>query len=186
MEVYSIGLLEDSVKVEVHFMKDFISTGWAHYVTFGKSYAGGWATREALYSVDDAYDRESENFNVSYLTHEGQHFADYKSFPALQQTDLEYRAKLIELIKSNETTHQLIEKFLNHTSKIKGNAHAFANHCVIRDLSKLLFKEEFVSEKETWLKIDPNLIREKSLFLFQQHTEKLEELGSEQVTELIH
>lgn len=108
---YSIELVNKTVTVKVHLMDDFISTGWSHYTTFGRKFASGWANREALFCVASAYDLESENYKISYLTHEGQHFSDYNHFPQLQQRDLEYRAKLIELIKSNKTTLELIRKF---------------------------------------------------------------------------
>ena len=52
-----------------------------------------------------------EKFRVSLLGHEGQHFSDYKSFPRLLQTDLEYRAKLAELSKAKETIYKLLRNF---------------------------------------------------------------------------
>ena len=182
---YKVHLLEDTVNVEIHFMKDFISLGWGHYATLGRSYAGGWATRQALFAVDQAYDRSTENFRVSYLAHEGQHFADYIAFPALQQTDLEYRAKLLELYKSETTTQQLIHKFIRNAQNQKGNAHSFANYCVIRDLSKLIFKEDYVTNVGRWKDVSTELIRKNSRLLLNEHTAELKALGSSTVTELI-
>ncbi len=182
---YKVSLLEDTVDVEIHFMKDFISLGWGHYATLGRSYAGGWATRQALFAVDQAYNRSTENFKVSYLAHEGQHFADYIAFPALKQTDLEYRAKLLELYKSETTTQYLINKFIRNAQNQKGNAHSFANYCLVRDLSRLIFKEDFVKSNDKWKEVSSELIRKNSRFLLNKHTEELKALGSQTVTEFI-
>lgn len=182
---YPIALVDDSINVTVYFMKDFISNGWSHYTTFGRSYTGGWATKEALFCVAESYDLESENFHVSYLTHEGQHFSDYINFPKLKQRDLEYRAKLVELIKSKKTTHEIIDKFINHASEHSHNAHAFANYCVIRDLSKAIFKEKYVNQKTEWLNCHADTIKQNGLKLFEKHTKALNLLGKETVTQLI-
>ena len=182
---YPIILIEDSVRVEVHLMDEFISLGWSHYTTFGRSYAGGWATREALYCVASAYDLESESFLHSYLPHEGQHFADYQTFPRLKQRDLEYRAKLVELSKSQQNTYQLIEKFLHHAAEQSHDAHAFANYCVIRDLSQAIYRREYVAATETWQSCEADQIRQHSIALFLRHTEQLEAMGRDTVTCLI-
>jgi hypothetical protein len=182
---YPIELINDSVVVEIHFMKDFISQGWTHYATLGRNYASGWATNKALFAMEDAYDLNSEDFKVSYLTHEGQHFSDYKKFPNLEQTDLEYRAKLVELVKSDLTTINIIGKFIRNNSDSKNNAHAFANYMVIKNLSQTLFKSEFVTEKEKWISIDKNLIQETAKSLFNKNTNELENLGALTVKSLI-
>jgi len=182
---YPIKLIDDSVYVEVHFMQNFISRGWAHYATLGRSSAGGWTTRQALYAVDEVYDRNSEQFKVSYLAHEGQHFADHISFPKLKQTDLEYRAKLLELVKSKETTRSLLNKFINNGANNKNNAHAFANYYLINRLSQQIFGVDYVSDMIKWRQIEPKLIKEKSVDLYSEHTRKLNEIGNDTVASLI-
>ena len=183
---YSIELIDESVDITVHLMDDFISTGWSHYTTFGRSYASGWANREALYCVVSAYDMESENYKVSYLTHEGQHFSDYRKYPRLKQKDLEYRAKLVELTKSSTTTIQIINKFITNASNQPNNAHAFANYCVIRDLSKLVFNKSYDTKKSDWASIDSELIQEKSKTLFYNNTKKLDSIGANIVAGFIN
>lgn len=182
---YKVNLILDTVEVTVHLMDQFISTGWSHYTTFGRSYASGWANREALFCVMDAYDLDSEQYEVSYLTHEGQHFSDYKRYPKLLQKDLEYRAKLVELTKSQNTTLNLIHKFIDNSSSESNNAHAFANYCVIRDLSKALWEKDFVAEKSEWASIDLKLIKQESKRLFLKHSGKLNAIGADKVTEYI-
>ena len=80
---YDIDLGDTRVNVKVVFMDDFLSHGWSSFATLGHARAGGWATREALFCKAEDYDVESESFKISYLRHEGRHFADYKQFPAL-------------------------------------------------------------------------------------------------------
>lgn len=185
-KIYEINLPETKVEVKVIFMEDFISTGWLDYMSFGEFYAGGWALKDALYCVKKSYDISSESFHVSYLTHEAQHFADYKSFPLLEQPDLEYRAKLTELCMAKETAYELISKFIRGADKkTKEYAHQFANYCIIRDLSKEIYNQEFITDTTEWKKISYKEINNASIKLIKQNTANLNILGAETVTALI-
>lgn len=184
-KIYDIKLPETDIKVKVVFMEDFISKGWFDYVTFGKTYAGGWATQDALYCLKEAYDISSETFKVSYLKHEAQHFADYISFPLLKQTDLEYRAKLTELSSAKEIIYDVISVFIRRSEKNKEFAHQFAQYCLIRELSKKIFNKEFVSDMDLWEKVSHQEINKASIELIKQHTLELKNVGAESVTEFI-
>ena len=127
----------------------------------------------------------SEKFEISYLTHEGQHFQDYINFPKLIQKDLEYRSKLVEIAKSDKTTHNIISKFISNSSPEGNNAHAFANYCVIRDLSKELFSGKPEIEIKIFEKINVDLIKNKAEVLFDKHTSQLNLVGSKTTTSLI-
>jgi hypothetical protein len=96
---FKVPLSTGSENVNVVLLDNFVDLGWLHYATFGRYYVGGWAKKDALYCVSQAYKRNfnSEAFRVSYLAHEAQHFSDYKKFPEITQADLEFRAKLAEL-----------------------------------------------------------------------------------------
>jgi len=131
---YDVALPEQEVGVTVVFLEDFVSLGWAAYATGDRSHTGGWATTTELYAVRQAYDLESESFRVSYLAHEGQHFADYARFPKLDQPELEYRAKLTELAMSSATTKALLERFAARTGTDRGVPHYFAHHHLVRSL----------------------------------------------------
>lgn len=184
-KIYDIKLPETDIKVKVVFMEDFISKGWFDYVTFGKTYAGGWATQDALFCLKEAYDISSETFKVSYLKHEAQHFADYISFPLLKQTDLEYRAKLTELSAAKEIIYDLISVFIRRSEKNKAFAHQFAQYCLIRDLSKKVFNVEFVSDMDMWKKVSHQEINIACIELIKQHTIELNNAGAESVTKFI-
>ena len=83
---------------KVMLLDDFSSLGWSDFATCERRSTGGWATSEALFAVRPRYATiDDEEFRVSFLGHETQHFADYERFPGLPQWELEYRAKLTEL-----------------------------------------------------------------------------------------
>lgn len=180
---YSIDLPEgQTIDVPVVFMKDFISNGWSHYTTFGYSYSGGWVAPNKLFCVEEAYgSKDEEAFLVSYVSHEAQHFSDIKRFPKLQQADLEYRAKLAELILSKETSYNIINKFILNSKKDISFAHAFANYMVISLLSKSILKSDFESSIKKWKQIHTNKINTEALKLLKAHTKKLNNLGADSV-----
>ena len=132
--VYDVALPEGRVNVKVVFLDDFVSTGWSGYATCGIASTGGWAKPDALYAVKSSYDLDSENFRVSYLAHEGQHFSDYQRFPMLEQPELEYRAKLTEIALSTTTTATLLAQFEAQAGPSRDSPHAFADGHVVRAL----------------------------------------------------
>ena len=184
-KIYEIAIPGQTVNVKVIFMEDFISNGWIDYATFGEKMAGGWAEKDALYCVKKLYNTSGEKFQVSYLTHEAQHFADYKSFPKLTGPDLEYRAKLTEFCAVKETVYELLSKYINMSHNDRKNAHPFASYCVIRDLSKEIFDQEFVTDIKEWEKISYQDINKASIKLLKQNTTDLNNVGPENVSEFI-
>jgi len=121
-------------------MDDFASLGWAGFATCDRHYSGGWTKPDRLYAVRSAYDLASENFRVSYLAHEAQHFSDNHRFPELErQEELEYRAKLVELALGTATIYDLLDNFAGNTSNDVSVPHSFANGQVVRDLSERLY-----------------------------------------------
>jgi hypothetical protein len=137
---YEVDLPEGPQGVTVVFMDGFVSLGWAGFATCDRHHSGGWTTTERLFAVKSAYDTTTENFRVSYLAHEAQHFADTRRFPALEQQDvLEYRAKLAELSRGEAGTYDLIATFAGNVSDDVGIPHSYANGRVIRDMAGRLF-----------------------------------------------
>jgi hypothetical protein len=128
--VYDVALPEGEVQVKVVLLDDFASPGWSGFATCGVAQTGGWAKPDALYAVRSSYDLASEEFHVSYLAHEGQHFADYARFPMLEQPELEYRAKLTEIALSTTTTGRLLANFASLGGESRESPHAFANRQV--------------------------------------------------------
>ncbi|HEX7606248.1 MAG TPA: hypothetical protein VF348_06035 [Usitatibacter sp.] len=124
--VYDVALPEGMVNVKVVFLDKFASLGWGGFATCGVAQTGGCAKPDALYAVRASYDLASEDFRVSYLAHEGQHFADYAKYPMLEQPELEYRAKLTEIALSITTTEKLLSNFASLGGDSREAPHAFA------------------------------------------------------------
>jgi hypothetical protein len=124
--VYDVTLPEGMVRVKVVFLDQFASLGWGGFATCGIAQTGGWAKPDALYAVLASYDLASEEFRVSYLAHEGQHFADYANYAMLEQPELEYRAKLTEIALSTTTTATLLSNFASLGGDSRDVPHAFA------------------------------------------------------------
>lgn len=183
--VYTERLPQTKTKTTIVFIENTLTMGWEEYATFGKAYPGGWATRELLYCVRKAYDTTSENFRISYVKHEAQHFADYMAYPLLTGADLEYRAKLTELVFARQTLYNLIGAFVNNASSEGRNPHAFANFAVIRDLSTVLFNKSFITDLEQWKSLQPWKINKASKKLLRRHSRALRKKGANTVKELI-
>lgn len=139
---YEVELTDSVQPVTVIFIGEFLVKGWSHFATFGRAYTGGWAASDALYCLREDYDLESEKFLISYLKHESRHFADYARFPALQQADLEYRAKLTELAYARSSLFDLLENFAANGAPNPNAPHSLASFAVVRDLSRRLLGAE--------------------------------------------
>ena len=130
------------------------------YLTFGRFGTGGWASPDGTINcIEKAYDFNSERFLVSLLKHEAQHTVDMKEFPGITATELEYRAKLVELHYATEPG--LLNKFISEASgERKEDSHSMASERIRVD----------------FLGIDGNdipLIQHKALELFLAHTEEM-------------
>lgn len=176
---YSFKVAGETIKAPVVFMEDFITLGWEQYATLGRLHPGGWATKESLFCVKSAYDLSSETFLISYLAHEGRHFNDYLLFPKLESPDLEYRAKLVELGMAQTTLYTLIEFFIINANQTSENDHSFANYCVIRDLSGILFKKEFESDISKWKALPKEKINKAALKALDTNTKLLKKEGKD-------
>lgn len=184
-EVYDISLPETDVKVPVVFMENFVSNGWAHYTTFGYAYSGGWVGAEKIYCVKDAYDIESENFLVSYVAHESQHFVDLANYPNLKQVDLEYRAKLCELSLAENSVYSLLGKFNGFKKDDVENAHAYANQLVISKLTNKFFREKGAVDSKNWEEVPSIDINKYARKLLKANSKELKKVGSEVETILL-
>jgi len=178
--IYNLNYDGKETPVKVYFMDDFITLGWSEYATLGRYYPAGWATKEALFCVKKSYDLKSENFRVSYIGHEGRHFADYKLFPNLKgvgSADLEYRGKLTELsLYSAEGLYKRIQFFINNGNYDSENGHSIAAFCVIRDLSRVLFHNEYEKDLEKWKAIPSKKINEAAAKILEENTKSLQKI----------
>ena len=173
----NVSLITNTVDVTVNFMENFTSLGWLEYASFGTAVPGGWATKQELFCMKKSYDLKSELFLVNYLKHEGQHFSDLNSYPELSVFDLEYRAKLSEFYNVNERFIETIKQRLNFSDYKSDSAHAFSNYCVMRDLSRVIFKENYVNDLTKWKSVTKAEVSAAARLIFDANTAALNKMG---------
>ena len=145
---FDVELPETTVQMNVYEMDGIITRGWYDYLTFGVIGAGGWVSDDGCYYFAEKYDTDSEDFKVSLLKHEGQHFYDLSVDKEMPSHELEYRAKLVEMIYLKQ--QDVFDSFLRNMSDDISNPHAYANKRIIAELSRRIFDEEYVEDKERW------------------------------------
>jgi hypothetical protein len=150
---YTVSLTDRTQKVRVTFMAGLYSVGWKQFATLGLVSTTGWVEGDRLYCVEWAYDRESENFEVSYLKHESRHLADFELFPELQSTDLEYRAKLTELVFASTSLMRLLDDFTNKSALNPDSPHTYANYRVTRDVYREISGAPFPESGNPWQQV---------------------------------
>ncbi|MGG0186428.1 hypothetical protein [Bacillus rhizoplanae] len=184
---YEVILPDKSKKVVVYFMSDFIMQSWLHFATFGGRAAGGWASKNALYCVKERYEKvlNKPDFLYSYLAHEAQHLADYEDFPCLLPVDLEYRAKLVELIYHPLNNKVLMKRFLSDADNNRENPHPYASYVICANLSKEIYSVDYVTDPERWREIDSKILSNVAQELFRKHTNLLTNQGKENVESVI-
>jgi hypothetical protein len=138
-----VALPEGQYRVRVVLLDGFKSFGWSYYATCGRRATGGWTTDEALYAVVPRYESlDTEEFKVTFLGHEAQHFADKSRFKDLKAWELEYRAKLTELALSSDTRAKVLGKFIEDQGDDPGSPHSYADREVLKALvARLGLKE---------------------------------------------
>lgn len=177
---YDVELTTTKQAVTVHFLEQFLVRGWSHYATFGAAGTGGWADRDALYCIAEAYDIESEAFLNSYLRHEARHFADYRLYPELAGADLEYRAKLTELAFSSDPM-ALLRKFEQHGNGSSNAPHPLANRHIVNNLVVAAAPACEGHTLDCLVNVERQDIRGIARQLLDNHSAKLEDMGAEAV-----
>lgn len=140
---YEVELPDCVQAYSVKLLDGFIMRSWIDYLSFGEIGPGGWADGDGYINcVKSAYDFESEGFRVSLLKHEAQHAKDLESDKDMSSEDLEYRAKLVELIYSKER-NLLREFFYEADTSDASNGHAMAAQRIMDDFKELTGKGSF-------------------------------------------
>jgi hypothetical protein len=169
---FNVEIPQQSMTVSVHMMSDFLLEGWMGFATFNNRTFGGWANEDGLYCNLKSYKSlDDDHFQVSYLKHEAQHLYDYKYFPGLKSEELEYRAKLVELIYSKN--HLILKKFLNDAKNDPDFPHPYASYNIIKNLSSIIFKKDYEPNINVWLEKDYKKISSTALELFDKNSIEL-------------
>jgi hypothetical protein len=128
--------------VRVNLLDDFVLRGWAYYVTCGQRSAGGWATDAGLFAVVPAYRSVTdETFNVRFVAHEGQHYADKRVFKDLESWELEYRGKLAEFALAEQSQGSTRQLICENRDTSKDSPHGYANTQVVNTLAAKLDRD---------------------------------------------
>ncbi|MCL6572737.1 MAG: hypothetical protein K6T88_13805 [Bacillus sp. (in: Bacteria)] len=180
---FTVELPHQTQEVEVSFLSDFILQSWFHFSTFGEKFAAGWAMPDGLFYVNEGpknkrVNHDSNEFQVSYLKHEAQHQSDFSRFPNLQSKDLEYRAKLVELIYEPKSL-RLLKKFFYEKKNDPLLPHSYSSFVIMKQLSESIFSEKEVLSLNQWLKVDSSSVRNYAWGLFDEHTRQLVVDGEE-------
>ncbi|MDE7218207.1 MAG: hypothetical protein K2O45_01065 [Oscillospiraceae bacterium] len=138
---YAVELPDGVQEYAVKLLDGFVMESWLNYLTFGMSGTGGWSNGDGLiHCVKHNYDLDSESFQVSLLKHEAQHAADQSRYPGMSPEDLEYRAKLVELIYSEKRL--LLDRFLMEADATSAsNGHGLAAERITRGFEARLNKD---------------------------------------------
>ncbi|BCN30660.1 hypothetical protein [Anaeromicropila herbilytica] len=159
----------------------FISKGWLSYISFGKISTGGWTTDNGtLYCVKEGYKNKfgKPDFEISYLKHEAQHAYDNLMYKKMHPKDMEYRAKLTELIEYPNI--KLFKNFLAQADCNINNSHSYASYKIVQNLSKMIFHNEYEADSQKWSR-KGKMIRTCSQKLFEENTALLELHKSETI-----
>ncbi len=143
--VRTVALPGGDIEVKVTALDGFASLGWAAWATCDRSHTGGWATADGIMVVAPAWDLRSEAYTISLLAHEAQHFSDYRRYPKLAQTDLEYRAKLVEIALAETTQRELLGTFASRAQRNRDLPHPFANHWLVERLRTRLGGADWIA-----------------------------------------
>src|SRR5258706_3608996 len=170
----TIALPGGAFDVQVTMLAGFASLGWAAWATCDRSHTGGWTTSDGIMVVAAAWQLDGEEYRVSLLAHEAQHFSDRTRYPQLAAADLEYRAKLTELILARETQRALLEKFATEAKRDRALPHSFASYWLIERLRARLGSDH-------WAAISGDWIREAAAAEFAAHTVAIDARGRESV-----
>ncbi len=174
---YTVTLPKKTIKTKVVFIESYHLNGYDDYASFAYSTVGGWAIKESatLFCNKNGYDLNSEKFKVSYLKHESIHFTDLNDYPNLSPADLEYRAKVIELMYCTKATiyDQINEFIIEANKQDRNNSHPYASYVLIKNLSKLLFNSKFKSDINDWEKIPVEKINKAAKSLYEKSEEIL-------------
>lgn len=137
-KTYEVELPDGIQTYTVKLLDGFITKSWIDYLSFGEISPGGWPDGDGTINcVKSAYDFDSENFKVSLLKHEAQHARDLAVNPDMSSEELEYRAKLVELIYSSQ--RNLLGRFAQEADHSdKSNGHASASNRIMEDFVRKL------------------------------------------------
>ena len=180
---YEVELPLGVETLTVFWMDGFLMRSWLDWLSGGETGAGGWAKQDGIYCVRKAYegDLDKPAFTISFLKHEAQHHADFRR-EKLSASDLEYRAKLVEMIYYPDATF-LRSLLISGDLSNQDNSHAYAAGKITAGLAAWLdtqgvvggaaLLEKAAQDEDAWEE-HREMIRKGARVLFDAHTEMVE------------
>ncbi|MEM9385489.1 MAG: hypothetical protein AAGA68_10540 [Pseudomonadota bacterium] len=163
----TVEMPHGTYSTDVAFLDDFVVTGWGQFATCETRGAGGWVADKTLFAVVPIYeDLEGEEFRVTFLGHETQHFLDLEQFPDMAPWELEYRAKLMELAMAQDTRARVLQKFIEDQGDDPSSHHSYANRKVLR----VLMGELSAPSPTSLLSVNGQSLRDAAYRLFKSDT----------------
>jgi len=162
---FSVALPEGNQTTRVAIMGGVVANGWSNYLTCGLAGAGGWADSHIVFVIPEHFPAglNDNRFLASLLTHESQHMADYATFGKIPAWQLEYRAKLAELWRSDEANaRRLVATFRLMQSASIDAPHPYANQRVLKALENSLKSDVEAASVQRIQKVTLKLLREDS------------------------
>jgi hypothetical protein len=123
--------------------------------------------------VEWAYTPNTENFDISFLKHEGRHLADLEQFPGLDAVEMEYRAKLTELAFARRSLNRLMQDFSHKAANNPEVPHAHANGSVLHEIRARLHGNDVPDSKDWWSAFDPKRINDAAFGLLAESNASL-------------
>lgn len=152
---------------DVAFLDNFLISGWGRYATCETRGAGGWVADRTLFAVVPSYrDLKGEEFSVTFLGHETQHFLDLDHYPSMASWELEYRAKLMELAMADETQLRVLQKFIEDQGDDTASPHSYANKKILT----ALMADLSVADPESLRSVPGQAMRDAAYGLFKADT----------------
>lgn len=172
-EEYRVELPNGVENYKLVMMDNFISRSWLDFISFGKTGSGGWARKDGILAcVRKCYDTSSYYFEISFLKHEAQHTQDNKNYPNITATELEYRAKLVELMYwPDDVKIKYFYSEANNTNP--DNSHCMAAYLIIKNISKEIYGLDYLTEEPNWIDKLDEIISAASVLL-ERSNEELE------------
>ena len=112
----------------------------------------------------------------------------YTRYPELQETDLEYRAKLTELAFASSSLPKLLREFENNSAPNPESPHAYANYQVSRDLYQAIYDSPLPATGNPWELVSAiaGRVNPAARALLAEHTRKLESAGAATTTGVVY
>jgi hypothetical protein len=168
---FVIQLTDRKLSARVRFASNFFLSGWKSHAALERARTTGWIDNGILYCVDSAYTPNTEEFDISFLRHEGRHLADTAQFPGLDAAGLEYRAKLTELAFAHRTLNTLMTDFSTKAAPNPAAPHAYSNFQVMRDIrARLARSRQPVAAPNWWSEYGHGQINQAARALLEEST----------------